>query len=469
MINDDNNYNDDEVQSDDFSDFDQPYHETASDWFRRSARRRARRLAGVSSCSSSDESIEEGFDGEMNAPTSNNTSNNAALKPIIKWQKQYPIAAARACLALSHSDTAIGHGSTRSPRERECNRLYRVFNKLRRQQHQQQRQQRQHNDDDNTQTIEDDKLVIDSFLPRGTGISIIDSALDRETRRQGTSSSSLVFEMTGNRRSGKTTMLVAIAARYVASTTNSFFRDLLECETTKSAAVDGEGDLDQRPSKRQRRQGNNMHTYQSMIEPRVVILDIDNCINPIKLMLAVREAVLRRFHESSVARKWIRELIANNNMQEDATKTTSMQEDSEAQLYDELSAREKEMIERTIVSCLGRINIVQPRDFTYLSLVATLECLRQSLDNEKKDNNQKQAPTLIMIDSMSTLHAATQFQESLPAAKGSSDRNEFYRQLIRLRDSHEVAIIGTSLTTAGRCSIWEKIVTHRISIEQGMN
>eukprot|EP00986_Skeletonema_menzelii_P015417 scaffold11724_cov148-Skeletonema_menzelii.AAC.2 len=461
-----NNYNDDEVQSDDFSDFDQPYHETASDWFRRSARRRARRLAGVSSCSSSDESVDEGFDGEMNAPSnSNNTSSNAALKPIIKWQRQYPIAAASACLALSYIDTAIGHGSTRSPRERECNRLYRVFNKLRRQQ----QQQRQHNDGDNTPTIENDKLVIDSFLPRGTGISIIDSALSRETRRQGTSSSSLVFEMTGNRRSGKTTTLVAIAARYVASTTNSFFRDLLECEATNSAAADGEGDLNHRPSKRQRRQGNNMHTYQSVIEPRVVMLDIDHCINPIKLMIAVREAVLRRFHETSVARKWIRELRANTNTQEDATKTISMEEDPEAQLYDELSAREKERIERTIVSCLGRINIVQPRDFTYLSLVATLECLRQSMDNEKKDNNQKHAPTLIMIDSMSTLDAATQFQESLPAGKGSSDRNEFYRQLIRLRDSHEVAIIGTSLTTAGRCSIWEKIVSHRISIEQGMN
>lgn len=467
MINDDIfNYNDDEVQSDEFSDFDQPYHETASDWFRRSARRRARRLAGVSSCSSSDESIEEGFDGEMNVPD-NVTNSNAALKPMIKWQRQYPFAAARACLALMHSDTAIRHGSSRSPRERECNRLYRVFNKLR---SQQQQQQQNDDDDNNTQNIDHDKLVIDSFLPRGTGISIIDSALARETRRQGTSSS-LVFEMTGTRRSGKTTTLVAIAARYVASTTNSFFHDLLECEATKSTTADGEGDVNHRPLKRQRRQGNYItQTNQSMIEPRVVILDIDLCINPIKLMLAVREAVLRRFHETSVARKWIRELRANKNTQENAANSTSTEEDSEAQLYDELSTREKEMIERTIVSCLGRINIVQPRDFTYLSLVATLEGLRQSLDNEKKDNNQKQAPTLVMIDSMSTLDSATQFQESLPAAKGSSDRNEFFRQLIRLRDSsHEVAIIGTSLTTSGRCSIWEKMVTHRVSIEQGMN
>lgn len=469
MIHDnDNSYNDGEVQSDDFSDFDEPYHETASDWFRRSARRRARRLAGVSSCSSSssssDESIEEGGGGEMTSSNNNTNNNNAMYKPITKWQRQYPITAARACLSVSQS---------------EDKRLHRIFRKL-------QQQQQQNNDDDNTQTIENDKLVIDSFLPRGTGISVIDSALSRETRRQGmppSPSCSLVFEMTGSRRSGKTTTLVAIAARYVASTTNSLFRDDLEdYEEAKSstATADGEGEINQnhRPSKRQKRHGNNnLQTTQSVIEPRIVILDIDHCINPIKLMLAVREAVLRRFHETSLARKWIRELKANNgNAQGDVTGTARMEDDSEeAQLNDELSlsAREKKMIERAIASCLGRINIVQPRDFTYLSLVATLEGLRQSLDHARNHNKQKQAPTLIMIDSMSTLDASTQFQENLPAKKGShsglSDRNEFYRQLIRLRDSHEVAIIGTSLTTATRCSIWDKIVTHRVSIEKGLN
>ncbi len=391
------------------------------------------------------------------------TNNNAAFKPMAKWQRQYPIAAARACLSLSsHSDDA------KSGHSRECSRLHRIFRKLHR------RQSQQQNHDDNTQTIENDKLVIDSFIPRGTGISIIDSALAKETRRLGTSSRSLVFEMTGNRRSGKTTTLVAIAARYVASTTNSFFRDLLvEREANKSAAADGEDELNNRPSKRQRRHGNNSQSTQSVIEPRIVILDIDYCVNPIKLMLAVREAVLRRFHETSVARKWIRELKASNNAQGGVVTGTStrMEEDSETHLYDELSAREKKMIERTIASCLGRINIVQPRDFTYLSLVATLEGLRQSLDNERNHNIQKQAPTLIMIDSMSTLDASTQFQESLPAKgshSGLSDRNEFYRQLIRLRDSHEVAIIGTSVTTAGRCSIWDKIVTHRVLIEKGI-
>jgi len=458
-----NNYKDDDVQSDDFSDFDEPYHETASDWLRRSARRRARRLAGVSSCSSSssssDESIGEGGGDEI-MTTNNFTTDNAAFKPMMKWLRQYPIAAVGACLSLSYSD------DVKNGHSRECSRLHRIFRKLHR------HQSNHQNIDDNAQSIENDKLVIDSFIPRGTGISVVDSALARETRRRGTSARSMVFEMTGNRRSGKTTTLVAIAARYVASTTKSFFRDLVDCEA-KSATADGEGELNHRPSKRQRKHGNVSQTTETVIEPRIVILDIDYCVDPIKLMLAVREAVLRRFHETSVARKWIRELKANNNANGDVIGTmTTREEDSEAHRYDELSAREKKIIERTIASCLGRINIVQPRDFTYLSLVATLEGLRQSLDHERTRNNQKQAPTLMMIDSMSTLDASTQFQESLPAKgshSGLSDRNEFYRQLIRLRDSHEVAIIGTSVTTAGRCSIWDKIVTHRVLIEKGIN
>lgn len=212
--------NDDEVRSADFSDFDEPYHETASDWLRRSARRRARRLAGLSSCSSSgssgssDESVEEGerataaTDGEIK------------YKSIIKWQRgQYPIAAARACLSLaSHSDD--NNSTRRSPRERECNKLNRLLCKIRRkqlrlskqqpQQHQQERggggggtivvEERCNDDFNNNHAhIANDKLVIDSFLPRGTGIHFIDAALDREkvvrSRRGGTTSCSLVLEM----------------------------------------------------------------------------------------------------------------------------------------------------------------------------------------------------------------------------------------------------------------------------------
>ena len=209
------NNDDDEVQSDEFSDFDEPYHESASNWLRRSARRRARRLAGLSSCSSSSSS-DESIDEEGSNNNTNNNNNNATIiyKPIMKWQRQYPVAAARACLSLLQLDDdascTINSHRSRSPRERECNRLHRVLRKIHRKQsmHLQQQQQQQQqkgatisgdrNEDDISQR-NDDKLVIDSFLPNGTGISFIDSALskDKNASSMRAKSCSLVMELVG--------------------------------------------------------------------------------------------------------------------------------------------------------------------------------------------------------------------------------------------------------------------------------
>ena len=211
-----NNNNDDDEVQDDFSDFDEPYHETASNWLRRSARRRARRLAGLSSCSSSSSS-DESIDEEGSNNNTNNNNNNATIiyKPIMKWQRQYPVAAARACLSLLQLDDAnctINSHRSRSPRERECNRLHRVLRKIHRkqsmhlqQQHQQQQQKGatilgDRNEDNVSQAMKnDDKLVIDSFLPNGMGISFIDSALakDKNASSMRGKSCSLVMELVG--------------------------------------------------------------------------------------------------------------------------------------------------------------------------------------------------------------------------------------------------------------------------------
>ena len=174
---------------------------------------------------------------------------------------------------------------------------------------------------------------------------------------------------------------------------------------------------------------------------------------------------------------------------------------------------EQRQIEHAIASCLGRINIVQPRDFTYLSLVATIEALGQSLDEERAVDNpaktgsikqpspsftntteqhRQQAPTLIMIDSLTTLDETTRYLESLSTAGGSSrsssgsglsDRNEFYRQLLRLREEHEVTIIATSrcvpstnnrlnndsrVGKRGVSSLWDKMVSHRVSLHHAI-
>jgi hypothetical protein len=71
-------------------------------------------------------------------------------------------------------------------------------------------------------------------------------------------------------------------------------------------------------------------------------------------------------------------------------------------------------------------------------------------------------------------HLNTKAQESLPTISGStggsglSERNEFYRQLVRLRDEHEVAIIGSSkrmhANDSEGASIWDKMATHRVTL-----
>lgn len=241
-------------------------------------------------------------------------------------------------------------------------------------------------------------------------------------------------------------------------------------------------------------------------EPRVVILDLEKGVHAVKLALSVREAVLRRWEETAPARQWNREqkkLWSMDSAEEGRCNTAEVFDNDEDKFNSTMN--EQRQIELAIASCLGRINIVRPRDVTYLSLVATLEELRHSLDEERdamRETTTNDAssirpaapPTLIMIDSLTALDASTRYLESLPTGNkyssigggsGLSDRNEFYRQLIRLHDEHEIAIFGTSRYTPSSginngkpydqsnrvggkrgsgSSLWEKMVSHRISL-----
>lgn len=241
------------------------------------------------------------------------------------------------------------------------------------------------------------------------------------------------------------------------------------------------------------------------IEPRVVILDLESGVHAVKLALSVREAVLRRWEETAPARQWNREqkkLGAMGSAEEERCNTAEVFDNVEDKFNSTMN--EQRQIELAIASCLGRINIVRPRDVTYLSLMATLEELRHNLDEERdavRETTTTDAssirliapPTLILIDSLTALDASTRYLESLPAGNkyssigggsGLSDRNEFYRQLMRLHDEHEIAIFGTSRyspSSMNNCkpygqsnrvggirgsgsSLWEKMVSHRISL-----
>ena len=285
-------------------------------------------------------------------------------------------------------------------------------------------------------------------------------------------------------RSGATSMLVAMAARYVACTSSLFFS-----QNGGHVHYD-ESDSGGRASKRRRLVLDEMNPPN---EPSVVLLDVERSCNIAQLVCAVKEATFRRWDETSNARQWMFD-------QEVKWRRNLARQSTQADEGDSASKDDTEVIERIVASCLDRIHVVQPRDLNYLSLVATVEVLRQSLDDRResksaptgqpegkqmpfdasklksskpstpaKPSHSSEAPTMILIDSLSTLDASTRYQESFTAGgSGLSNRNEFFRQLARLRESHEVVVVGASRTHNSprpKDHQWDKMVTHRVTVQ----
>lgn len=511
----------------------------------------------------------------------------SAERPLKEWLSSYPLVAARSCLSslpvvvdvvAATDGSGGGRGTSRSQttitpplpsaapsRVEETKRLCRILRRLRRKQMEFRVKfgmvtstltgVQQINQDFSCETAIDprtnmkeqvsedvDHIALYSFLPQGTGISFIDAVLGRESllqtrqrQQQKTTTSSLsgiVLEINGPSGSGMTSILLTVAARYVVSTSQLFISDCHQPTTAKCYE-----------------QYDNINSASGLLvtEPKVVILDIELGLHIEKLVNCVKEAVLRRWEESAPARRWKiehdKKWDIDDGDDDDATTeqlVTTMKND--ANTYDndndddgdeyQNTIIEQQQIELAIASCLGRINIVQPRDFTYLSLVATIELLRQALDKEKADVAKKDtvttssssivnstskppsslhqfdfrvkksnsssftkatttqspaaAPTLVLINSLTTLDETTRFLEGLPrttatasgnscrssGGSGLSDRNSFYRQLLRLKEAHDVAILAaakTYTTVNGRTSSssgsqWDKMVSHRVSL-----
>ncbi|KAL3797509.1 hypothetical protein HJC23_009873 [Cyclotella cryptica] len=549
--NNNDNVNDDVIESDSSSiDYDNPYQETAWDWHCRHVRRMARRRCGLDSTDEDedDDSVEtledddyvrnDGGGGGAKEKRGTQRTLRVVDGGFGKWtMESYPSVAARCSLSSVDDDrTAVGitmnRGSIltdfdstrrRTVREREAKQLRRRFRKI----------SNKRKDDpwkypDNTDTavvsalseeeqmMKYHQLVIDSILPRGLGISFIDAVLSKQSSErtkpllyEGSRSRNdrkctfcrIVLEISGPARSGMTSILIAFAARYVANTSSLFLQaegdghsatKSLQTFTSPNNVIDCEIDpsqnstLHSNPNKRLE----TVHSTSITNEPRAVILDLEHGVHTVKLILSVREAVLCRWEETSSARKWQRQLRGSSKwkyQQQSVERSRIGHDDAEDNID---MVEEQRQIERAIASCLGRIHIIQPRDFTYLSLVATVESMNNKLDSEKFQRQQMKLqthvpdpPMLLMIDSLSTLDACTRAQESLPTASGTksggsglSERNEFYRQLVRLREEHEVAIVGAARKVPnvhkhandsgeGRMgSIWDKMVTQRVAL-----
>ncbi len=166
-----NNNNDDEddiVESDsNSSDYDQPYHETALDWYNRHVRQRSRRQAGISSSSSSEcgsisssdsEDDDDFFDVNDNGGNDDDTARRkrrkemaqavrSAERPLKRWLASYPLVAARSCLSSTPIAIAIDKSTAAAdasyfgrvprtsvlplpPRVEETRRLRRILRQL---------------------------------------------------------------------------------------------------------------------------------------------------------------------------------------------------------------------------------------------------------------------------------------------------------------------------------------------------
>lgn len=260
IINDYDNGEDDLLEISSTSD--DPYQETACDWYHRHVLRRARWRAGLTRNSSSDisscissssgsfsnESLEgsnpdddfdfdrDGGAGYNNDESRRRKATRSAMRPLFRWITDYPLVAARCCLSLdpssastssqaAASSTSIsGNSYNATQTQREVLRLRRVFRRLHRKHITYQKQMNQKTNEDDTVSASpffhhltssksamsldqqllrikqerndtgNNRMVIESFLPQGTGISFIDTVLRGESLLSITPSKSALLE-----------------------------------------------------------------------------------------------------------------------------------------------------------------------------------------------------------------------------------------------------------------------------------
>ena len=291
-----------------------------------------------------------------------------------------------------------------------------------------------------------DELVINCF-PLGTGISFLDSILinqslnDRSKQSNDFSdkSNKRIVELTGKSGTGKTRVLMTLAANFVAATSTLFLR--------KDALL---GTRD-----------NDMSNDENYSMPQVVIIDPEFGVHLDILEHLVRIALIRRWNVTEKLR---------NRLCEESSHTNVSNVSIENQGTDLL------LFERELSSALQRVHIYHPRDVAG-EYVATLECIHQSLDRREEGHqhsmSQPGPTTLLLMDStISAFEHVDKMYDSLPSGQGLSGRIEFIRQLDRITSKHDVVVLATRNTRGknvggpSSCEGWNKIVTERVPIKR---
>ena len=156
------------------SDYDNPYTETASNWYHRHSKRLARRRNGLDSSSSDDdESLDEALH------SSSNTANDDSGDIIFgRWMESFPIVAARCSLFIR------SRSGRKSVRDQEVKLLRRVLDKSSRNKNNNNGPSKEDVNGTSNEDAKYHQLVANSILPRGLGIKFVDDVLSRGASRE---------------------------------------------------------------------------------------------------------------------------------------------------------------------------------------------------------------------------------------------------------------------------------------------
>mmetsp|Transcript_40490 Transcript_40490/g.47388 ORF Transcript_40490/g.47388 Transcript_40490/m.47388 type:complete len:512 (+) Transcript_40490:98-1633(+) len=259
----------------------------------------------------------------------------------------------------------------------------------------------------------------------------------------------IFFEISGSKCTGKTTLLISLAASYLTKTF------VLHDDSLNPPC-----------------QAPNIYHHSMQTLPLVVLFDTESGIHIPALVNAVRAAVLRKYRSSNFAPEY-----NNKESIRDGPSTN--------------------MIETEIAINLSRIHLCRPCD--NFDLICAFEALRNSLEvkeNEKVDINnpllfqrridKSRAPVMILLDSISSFEKRDKMMEDMKSKKGESGLSgstDLIRQVKRFLERFPDSIVfatrrnnfgslahgklkkhskvfGNGLTDG-----WSKMSTHRVCLK----
>jgi hypothetical protein len=257
------------------------------------------------------------------------------------------------------------------------------------------------------------------------------------------SKDNIVFEIIGRANTAKTKVLQVLAANYAAATS------IISMSQIVGLSDQNDANLGNVP---------------------IVIFDPEHAVDFRELVGLVRVAIFRKWNSTSDLRQCYERmsLVQGNDCQYLQEPCADGWENFGMEYGD---------IEKDIQFALGRIHIVRPKDVSH-GYVSALESIQQSLDHIRETSfaDKSMPPVLLLFDSMlSAFQMSTKMLESLPNGSGLSGLNDFIRQIKKLRNGHETIIFTTRTCTGdvsnhwrSNCDGWNKIVTHRISIQKSV-